>query len=64
LDDHERHDCEWEEDTISYDELVFFYDSKRRLLQAASQCAHNGRQKPLLYTDLDRFFDDRDAMMA
>ncbi|MCU0861173.1 MAG: hypothetical protein MUE65_02510 [Methanomassiliicoccales archaeon] len=53
-----------EEDTIANDEIDFYMDAKRRLVQASLRSGPRLKNKPLLFVDLDRYFEDPDSMMA
>lgn len=53
-----------EEDTMSYDEIDFYLDTRRRIALTSLRASERRRSKPLLYIDLDHYFEDSDSMMA
>ncbi|MEM0448456.1 MAG: hypothetical protein QW520_01355 [Methanomassiliicoccales archaeon] len=53
-----------EEDTIFYDEIDFYLDTRRRIALMSLRASECRRSKPLLYVDLDHYFEDSDSMMA
>lgn len=53
-----------EEDTIAHDEIDFYMDARRRLVQASLRVESPRRDRPLLFVDLDHYFEDHDSMMA
>jgi len=55
----------WKEDTISYDELEFYLDVRRKEILAHKKWDKlSEREKPPLYRDLDHYFEDQDSMMV